>query len=172
MSDDKFIPIVEAMLFASGEPLEIKQISKVLNLNVSQVEIIIGKLVEKLKKNNSGISIIKLNNKYQMCSNPDYSEYIKDVLKINQSNALSSSAMEVLAIIAYNEPVTKSFIQNIRGVDCSKLINNLIEKSLIKETGRLDIPGKPIIYSTTETFLRCFGLSSINDLPEVSNEGK
>ena len=80
--------------------------------------------------------------------------------------------MEVLAIIAYNEPVTKSFIQNIRGVDCSKLINNLIEKSLIKETGRLDIPGKPIIYSTTETFLRCFGLSSINDLPEVSNEGK
>ena len=166
MKNQNLIPALEAILFSIGEPVSKKRISEILDIDEEQIDSIIDKIIEKFSDNNSGIKIIKLKDKYQMCSKSEYSQYIRQLLNINNNSSLSSSAMEVLAVIAYNQPVTKSFIENIRGISCARIINNLIDKGLIKEKGRLDIPGKPIIYETTDNFLRCFGISSIEELPK------
>ena len=105
-----------------------------------------------------------------MCTNPDFADYIKKALEIKKNIPLSQAAMEVLAIIAYNQPVTKSFVEQVRGVESSQIVNNLVEKGLVEEAGRLDVPGRPISYKTSINFLRCFGLSGLDKLPPLPDE--
>ena len=110
-----------------------------------------------------------MDGKYQICTREEYGDDVRKLLEIKKNTPLSQAAFEVLAIIAYNKTVTKSFIEQIRGVDCSGSISNLVQKGLIEEKGRLDLPGRPLVYGTTDRFLRCFSLSSLDDLPDLPN---
>jgi len=161
---------VEAILFASGEPVQIKRLEQVLSIGKLEVILVIDNLMKKLEKRNSGICIVKLGDSVQLCTRPEFAEDIRIALDLKRHVPISSAAMEVLAIIAYNQPVTKNFINEIRGVDCSGIISGLLEKNLIEERGRLNLPGKPLLYGTTSIFLRCFGISSLDELPPVLNE--
>jgi segregation and condensation protein B len=164
----KFIEAVfEAILFASGEPVSVEKIALTLNINKSEAIKIINNYKDKKNNENSGIKIIQIDNCYQMVAKPEFAQYIRNVLEIKRNTPLSSAAMEVLAIIAYNQPVTKGYIEQVRGVDSSGVTNSLLEKGLIEERGRMDVPGKPILYGTTLQFLKCFGLSSLKELPKI-----
>ena len=167
MKASKLQAAVEAILFASGEPVELEKIAQVLGIDVDTCEQIILNLSAKLDENNSGICVLKLGNMYQLSSRTEYAEVIRDVLELRKNTPLSPAAFEVLAVIAYNQPVTKSFIEQIRGVDCSGVIATLCQKKLIEEKGRLDLPGRPLIYGTTPDFLRCFSISSLDELPDL-----
>ena len=118
------------------------------------------------------ICLLKLDNKYQICTKKQYADSIRAVIEVKKNAPLSQAAFEVLAIIAYNQPVTKSFVEQVRGVDCSGVIANLCQKSLIEEKGRLELPGRPLIYGTTSDFLRCFSLTSLSDLPPVPQKNE
>ncbi len=167
MKASKLQAAVEAILFASGEPVELEKIAEVLEIEPEVCEQIILNLSAKLDERNSGICVLKLDNMYQLSSRTEYAEVIRDVLELRKNTPLSSAAFEVLAVIAYNQPVTKSFIEQVRGVDCSGVISTLCQKKLIEEKGRLDLPGRPLVYGTTSDFLRCFSISSLDELPEL-----
>lgn len=158
---------IEAILFANGEPVSDNKLSETFGLNKSVINKIMTNLIDKFEENSSGICIVKLDNRYQMCSNPKYGEYIRKIMDIRRNTPLSSAAMEVLAIIAYNQPITKAFVEQVRGVDCSGIISSLCNKNLIAEKGRLELPGKPLLYGTTPNFLRCFGIACLEELPEL-----
>ena len=161
---------IEAILFASGEPIEIDKISSSLEMDRKTVDKLINEIKDKFDSLDSGICVIKLSNKYQMCAKSKYSNYVRNILDLHKHTPLTQAAMEVLAIIAYNQPVTKSFIEQIRGVDCSRIINNLSVKNLIEEKGRLELPGRPLLYGTTLNFLKCFEISSIDELPPLNSQ--
>jgi len=118
----------------------------------------------------SGITIKKLDSSYQMCTRNEFAPQIRTALETKRNSPLSPAAMEALTIIAYNQPVSKGFVENVRGIDSSSVINNLVEKGLVEEAGRLDVPGKPIVYRTTAVFLRSFGLSSVAELPPLPDK--
>lgn len=158
---------VESILFASGEPIERKKIAEVLEIEGERVDMIIDELRENYKNENRGFEILKLDNTYQMCSSPYYGEITKKALDHRRNTPLSNAALEILSIVAYNQPVTKAYVEQIRGVDCFYGINALVEKGLIEEKGRMDAPGRPWLYGTTADFLRCFGLQSLEQLPEL-----
>ncbi len=163
---------IEAMLFAAGDPVEICRLAEVIEVDSVVVEDVISDLKELYAKNKSGIKVIEFDNKVQLCSDEKYADDIRKLLEVKKNTPLSQAAFEVLAIIAYNKEVTKSFIEQVRGVDCSGTISNLIQKDLIEEKGRLDLPGKPLVYGTTDRFLRCFSLNSLDDLPDLPNKDK
>ncbi|MBP7187077.1 MAG: SMC-Scp complex subunit ScpB [Ruminococcus sp.] len=163
---------IEAILFASGEPIELYRLSEASGVETGSVPDIIRLLNERYSDNGSGICIKKLDSSYQMCTNEKYSEQIRVALETKRSTPLSNAAMEALTIIAYNQPVSKGFVENVRGIDSSSVINNLVEKGLVEEAGRLDVPGKPIVYRTTSVFLRSFGLSSVADLPPLAGHAE
>ncbi len=167
MKASKLQAAVEAILFASGEPVELDKIAEVLEIEPEVCEQIILNLSAKLDERNSGICVLKLDNMYQLSSRTEYAEVIRDVLELRKNTPLSAAAFEVLAVIAYNQPVTKSFVEQIRGVDCSGVISTLCQKKLIEEKGRLDLPGRPLVYGTTPDFLRCFSISSLDELPDL-----
>lgn len=158
---------IEAMLFACGEPLEEKKIADILELDNNTVSNLIQKIRDRYRINQSPIDIVKLDSSYQMTTLPEYSPYIQSALEVRRNSALSSAAMEVLAVVAYNQPVTRAFVEEVRGVDCSGLMKSLTEKGLIEESGRLNVPGNPIQYQTTSNFLLCFGLESLEKLPTL-----
>ncbi len=158
---------VEAMLFASGEPLEIIRIAEVLGCDAEQVDNIVLNLATKLEENGSGLCVLKLGDKAQMCSRQEFAPMIRDILDLKRNTPLSGAAFEVLAVIAYNQPVTKSFVEQVRGVDCSGVISTLCQRGLIEEKGRLELPGRPLIYGTTPEFLRCFCVSDLSELPPL-----
>lgn len=166
----KIESIVESILFCAGNPVPVTRIAEAINIDVKTMDKIIDGMIFKYKNEQRGISIIKLDNCCQLISSPDNFEYIKTALETKKPPVLSQSALEVLSIIAYNQPVTKSTIEKIRGVDCSYVINKMCEYELICEKGRLDAPGKPILYGTTSKFLRCFSLKSLSDLPDLSSD--
>lgn len=161
---------IEAILFSSGEPVDVERIAQTLSIETDICYKVIKNMQDKYSIDESGIEIIELNNSFQLCSKPIYASYIKQVLELKRNTPLSNAAMEILAIISYNEPVTKAFIEQIRGVDSSQTVNSLAEKGLIEEAGRLDVPGRPISYKTTLNFLRVFGLKSIGQLPPLPDE--
>ena len=167
MKASKLQAAVEAILFASGEPVELDKIAQVLEIEPDVCEQVILNLSAKLDETNSGICVLKLDNMYQLSSRTEYAEVIRDVLELRKNTPLSPAAFEVLAVIAYNQPVTKSFVEQVRGVDCSGVIATLCQKKLIEEKGRLDLPGRPLIYGTTPDFLRCFSISSLEELPDL-----
>lgn len=161
------LAIAEAVIFASGEPIEIQKLADILETNPEEILKIIRLLNERYDGYKSGIKIIAVGGSFQMTTRNEYSEYIRKALNLKRNTPLSQAALEVLTIIAYNQPVSKGFVDNIRGTDCYSTINSLSQKELIEEAGRLDIPGKPIVYRTTDKFLRCFGLKSLDDLPPL-----
>ncbi|MBQ7935783.1 MAG: SMC-Scp complex subunit ScpB [Clostridia bacterium] len=158
---------VESILFASGEPIEKKKLAEVLEIEPERLEMIVDELRENYKADNRGFEILTLDNTYQMCSSRYYGEITKKALDHRRNTPLSNAALEILSIVAYNQPVTKAYVEQIRGVDCFYGINALVEKGLIEEKGRMDAPGRPWLYGTTADFLRCFGLQSLNQLPEL-----
>lgn len=159
--------IAEAILFASGEPLELKRISQALDIEDEQTQQVLLNLQAQLDERDSGICLLNLDGKYQLSTRSIYGDYIRKVLEIKRNAPLSQAAFEVLAVIAYNQPVTKAFIEHVRGVDCSGVIATLCQKKLIEEKGRLELVGRPLVYGTTDDFLRCFSMSSLEDLPEL-----
>ena len=158
---------LEAILFASGEPVELYRLSQASGIDVGAVPQMITLLNERYDGCGSGICIKKLDSSYQMCTREEFAPQIRQALETKKNTPLSNAAMETLTIIAYNQPVSKSFVENVRGVDSSAVVNSLVEKGLVEEAGRLDVPGKPIVYRTTAIFLRSFGLSSIAELPPL-----
>ena len=158
---------IEAMLFAAGEPVEGEKIAEVLAIKPEQADELVSALQAEYTARGSGLQILKLGACYQMCSAKAFIEDIRALLELKKNTPLSQAALEVLAIVAYNQPVTKAFIEQVRGVDCSGVLRSLSEKVLIEEKGRLDLPGRPLLYGTTENFLRCFNLESLEDLPEL-----
>jgi segregation and condensation protein B len=158
---------VEAVLFAAAEPIEYTKIAAALGMDDEQILLCIDALNEKYSAEDSGICLLQLDAKYQLCSKKEFVEAVRNVLDLKRNAPLSQAAFEVLAIIAYNQPITKPYIEQIRGVDCSGVVNTLCQKELVEEKGRLDVPGRPVLYGTTANFLRCFSLNSLEDLPEL-----
>lgn len=169
MKINEEISIIEAILFASGEPVEIQRLSEAAGIDTDTVEKIVQLLNDRYETNESSMQVIRLADSYQLCVKERYIDYIRAAMETKKAAPLSAAAMEVLTIVAYNQPVTKGFVEHIRGIDSSSVVNSLVEKNLLEEAGRLDVPGKPIAYRTTSAFLRCFQLSSIDDLPAVPN---
>ena len=159
---------LEAILFASGEPVSINKLAE--NFNIKNGEIV--KILNNLKDRyiNTSLELINIKDSYQLVTKAKYGEIVKAAIQKNQSSALSQAALEVLAIIAYNGAVSKSFIEQARGVDSASVVHNLMNRGLVKEAGRLDLPGKPIAYTTTLNFLRSFSLSNLSDLPAIKSD--
>lgn len=165
-----YLSALEAIFFASGEPVSLSKIAKVFEISELDAFDLCEKLRQKLNKNTSGLKLIKIKESYQMCTKGEYKKYIQEIMDLKKNTPLSCAAMEVLAIIAYNEPVTRAFIDQVRGVDCSYLIGSLCQKGLIEERGRLELPGRPLLYGVTDNFLRCFNLETLQDLPLIPKE--
>jgi len=161
---------VEAIVFAVGEPIEIAKISGALDIEENIVKHCIDNIRERYVQLKSPFDITYLGSAVQMCTLPEYADYIRAALTLRRSAPLSQAALEVLATIAYNQPVTRSFIEQVRGVDCSHIVRSLVDKGLVEEAGRLQIPGKPIAYRTTQVFLRSFGFASLEQLPDLPSD--
>ena len=166
----ELIAATEAVLFACGDPVDTFRIADAVGVFVDSVPAIIAHLNERYERQTSGIKIIKIDTGYQMCTHERHAEQIRNILEKKRNTPLSNAAMEVLTVIAYNQPVSKGFVESVRGVDSGHTVNVLAEKGLIEEAGRLEIPGRPIAYRTTSGFLRAFGLESLSDLPELQTE--
>lgn len=158
---------IEAILFASGSSVELSRIAQALEIKEKEAEKHISALMDDYSAQNRGITIIKLDTAYQMVSCKEYAPQIRTVMDLRRNTPLSQAALEVLAVVAYNQPVTKAFVEQVRGVDCSGVIGSLTAKGLVEEKGRLELPGRPLLYGTTEHFLRCFNIPSIEELPPL-----
>ncbi len=167
MDKKELIKAVEAVIFSSGEPISVKRIYEVFELTPKKTEEIISAVEEHIVSCDLGFTLIRLEDHLQLATKQEYASYIKTAFDIKRKAPLSPAALEVLAVIAYNQPVTKAFIEQVRGVDCSGVVSTLIEKDLIEERGRLELPGRPLLYGTTKNFLRCFSLSSLDELPPL-----
>ena len=159
--------IIEAILFAAGERVEISRLSASLEVDEKDIESAVSALMDELSFNRRGIRILKLENGYQMVSSGEMADYITKTLETRKPPRLSSSQLETLTIIAYYQPATKAMVEQIRGVDSSYSVSALMNKNLIEEAGRLNVPGRPILYRTTPDFLRTFGISSLEELPPI-----
>ena len=162
--------IIESILFVSGEPVSIDKIARCINLDLFTARNLILKLSEKYEKDKRGMVIIEIDNSFQMCTNPDYFIYIKSLYEMPKRKVLTQTLIETLAIIAYKQPITKSGIEEIRGVSADHSVNKLIEYNLVCEKGRLNVPGRPILLGTTEGFLKYFGLKSLIHLPDINGD--
>jgi len=170
LSDDEKLRIIEAVLFAAGYPVSYAKLASVTGTSPSEIEKLVNEWADSYNSPDSlprGIMLLCFSDSCQLCTKSELGGYIRDALGIKRGGNLSASSLEVLAIVAYNEPVTRSFIDTVRGVDSSYAVNSLVDKHLIEPCGRLDVPGRPMIYKTTEDFLRVFGMSSLGDLPVV-----
>ena len=156
---------IEAILFTMGEAVELCQIAKAIQQDKATTEKLIHNLMDKYQDEGRGIHIIELENSYQLCTKRDYYGCLIRIAMQPQKPALTDVMLETLSIIAYKQPVTKAEIEKIRGVKCDHAINKLVEYSLVRELGRLDAPGRPILFGTTEEFLRCFGVQDLESLP-------
>ena len=159
--------IIEAILFAAGEPVEASRLAMAAECDPDEVEAAAKALMDRLAFERRGIRVVRLENAYQMCSSSEMSGYITKALETRKPPKLSASQLETLTIIAYYQPATKAYVEQIRGVDSSYSVGALLNKHLIEECGRLNVPGRPILYRTTADFLRTFGLESLNELPEI-----
>lgn len=170
MTVNEMIPAFEAILFAAGEPVEIEKFSEIFEIDNETVENIMDMLSVKLDESGSAIKLVRLDFCYQLCTRKEYAENIRAVLDLRRKAPLSQAALEVLAVIAYNQPVTKAYVEQVRGVDCSGVVSTLVEKGLLEEKGRLELPGRPLLYGTTANFLRCFSLKNLDELPDVPSD--
>lgn len=158
---------IEAVLFASGEPVAATRLAEVLELDLETAVRLADDWLQDVNTRGGGLLAVRLGDKYQLCTNKAYAGYVRRAMDIRRNTPLSQAAMEVLAIVAYNQPVTKAFIEQVRGVDCGAVVQGLAAKGLIEEKGRLELPGRPLLYGTTADFLRCFGVSTLDELPPL-----
>lgn len=158
---------IEAILFAAGESVPIARISLVLGVEESLVEAAAAQLQEEYSDSGRGMRILRLDDKLQMCSAPEYAVYIGKILEQRKPPMLSQPALETLAVVAYFQPVTRAYVEQVRGVDSSYTVSVLCERGLIEECGRLEVPGRPAVFKTTDVFLRTMGVSSLDDLPAL-----
>lgn len=156
---------IEAILFAAGYPVAYEKLSEVIGLSRSDIKNIISNMAKGYE--GRGISLLTYPDTCQLATKEDFAPYIREALGIRRGGNLSNSSLEVLAIVAYNQPVTRAFVDTVRGVDSSYAVTSLLDKGLIEACGRLDAPGRPMLYVTTDKFLRVFGLNSLSELPET-----
>lgn len=163
--------VVEAVLFAMGNSVELKKLASVLNMSDTETKALIGSMQEEYNSDaNRGITIVELEGSIQMCSKTEMYEHLMKIATVPKHYSLTDTVLETLSIVAYKQPVTRIEIEKIRGVNCDHAVNKLLEYGLITELGRLDAPGRPLLFGTTEEFLRCFGVKSLDELPTVSAE--
>ena len=162
---------IEAILYAAGYPVKYTKLSEVLGLEVKDVKTMVEHMAIQYNKEDSirGINLLMFEETCQFCTKEQYAPYIREALGIRRGGNLSASSLEVLAVVAYNQPVTRAYVDTVRGVDSSYAMNSLIDKGLIEASGRLDAPGRPMIYSTTEKILRVFGINSLEELPKTES---
>ena len=158
---------IEGILFASGEPVAVDRICVALEMDRNTVELVLQKLADYYSFERRGIRLVRMDDTWQLCSAPEYGDYIRKAFEIRKPAKLSQPALEVLTIIAYYQPTTRAYVDQIRGVDSSYTVGLLLERKLIEECGRLQVPGRPRLYRTTKAFLRAFHLNSLEDLPEM-----
>lgn len=165
---DELISIIESLLFVSGEPLALRDICRIVEEDFKYVEDLMQEIMNIYNGDSSrGIKLISLNGTYQLVTKTKNSEYVQKLLKKNVRQSLSQASLESLAIICYKQPITRVEIDEIRGVKSESAIQRLVEKNLVEETGRLEVPGRPILYGTTDEFLRHFALNDLGDLPSI-----
>lgn len=170
MDIDKSEAIIEAILFTMGDSVDIGKLSAVLEQDEDTTREILHNMMDRYNSSNRGIKLIELEDAFQLCTRNEYYEYIIKVASQPKKYVLSEALLETLSIVAYKQPIARMEIEKIRGVSCEHAINRLIEYNLIKELGRLDAPGRPMLFGTTEQFLRSFGVQSIDELPIVSED--
>jgi segregation and condensation protein B len=164
---EKYQSILESLLFVSGEPMKLKDMASIIECNLSFTKDILEYMMFSYEEGCRGIKIININDEYQLVTKPQNSDYIQKILRTNIRQSLSQASLETLAIVAYKQPITRVDIDEIRGVKSESAISNLMEKGLIKENGRLDVPGRPILYVTTDEFLKQFDLGNLKELPSL-----
>lgn len=160
---------IEGVLFAAGEPVGVERLCLALDIDRITADSVCQRLADAYRYERRGIRLVRLDNSYQLCSAPEFADCIRRAFESRRPARLSQPALEVLAIIAYYQPATRAYVDQIRGVDSSYTVSLLLERDLIEECGRLTVPGRPIQYRTTQTFLRSFGLSNLDELPELPN---
>ncbi len=163
--------ILEGILFATGEAVSIKRLSEVLDMSEKEIDTLMEEMAEEYEhSDHRGIQLTRLEDSWQLCTKREYYDYIHRLREKSRRAALTNAGLEVLSVVAYNQPVTRSAIEFIRGVNSDGPLNNLVASGLVKEMGRLDAPGRPILFGTTEEFLRTFNLSSLSELPDVDKD--
>ncbi|MCM1187859.1 MAG: SMC-Scp complex subunit ScpB [bacterium] len=160
--------VIEAVLFTMGESVEISRLADVIEENVKTTEELLQEMDERYEKEDRGIFLTRLDDAVQLCTKAEMYEYLIKIAKAPRKMSLTDTVLETLSIIAYKQPVTRVEIERVRGVSCDHAINKLLEYDLITELGRLDAPGRPLLFGTTEQFLRCFGVKSLEELPELN----
>ena len=168
MEEKEYKTAIEAILFTMGNSVELEKIAAALSLDMEKTKEYMESLMEEYKSMERGIQIVELDGAYQMCTNQNMYEYLIRIAKQPKKHVLTDVLLETLSIIAYKQPVTKLDIERIRGVSCDFAVNRLVEYDLVQELGRLDAPGRPMLFGTTEQFLRSFGVKSLSDLPELN----
>lgn len=166
MDVENLVSATEAILFAAGDPVETSRIAQTLTILDSEAEMLLTHLQDRYDQTGSALRVLKLGKAWQLGTREEFAPYIRTAMEKKRMTPLSNAAMEALTIIAYNQPASKGFVERVRGIDSSSVINSLVDKGLLEEAGRIDVPGHPIGYQTTPLFLRAFGLSSLMDLPE------
>lgn len=168
MEEKKVWAAIEAILFTMGESVKLEKIADAVGLDKKETKKVIEDMAEEYKKEEHGIQIVELEGSYQMCTKTDQYDYLISIAKQPRRYNLTDVLLETLSIIAYKQPITRIEIEKIRGVSCDHAVNKLVEYNLVKELGRLDAPGRPLLFGTTEEFLRCFAVSSTDDLPSLN----
>ncbi len=160
---------IEALLFASGSPVSLAELTRITQTDEETINIVIERMKEEMEARKSGLQIIQVGQALQLCTREEQFEAVSKLVEPRRQQSLSNAALETLSIIAYNQPVTRGNIEFIRGVNSDGALGRLLEKGLVIDCGRLDTPGKPLLYKTTDEFLRCFGLKTLEDLPDIQN---
>ena len=163
---------LEGVLFASGEPVPVERLCLGLEVDRPTLDAVAQRLMDKYSYERRGIRLVRLDASYQLCSAPEFAPYIRKTLESRKPARLSQPALEVLAIIAYYQPVTRAYVDQVRGVDSAYTVGLLLERELIEEAGRLAVPGRPTLFRTTKNFLRSFGLTNLEELPELPDASK
>lgn len=167
MDKQEIKAIIESLLFTWGEPLALTEIAKIINIDKKNVAKIVDEMIDDFDYHRRGLRIIKIDNSYQIGTRPEHYNWLKQLRERESPKSLSNATLETLSIIAYKQPVVKADIDYIRGVKCDRALQTLIDRNLVKELGRLERTGRPIIYGTTKEFLRLFSLESLDELPEL-----
>lgn len=169
MTDREIQAAIESILFASGSPVNVDILALALDTDRITISAVLSQMMEEYNQKDGGISLLKLGDCYQLASRKEYHAYVKKALDNRKEAFLSTAAFEVLAIIAYNQPITRGYVSQVRGVECGEIIDKLEEKGLVEECGKLDAPGRPRLFRTTPEFLRVFGLSALSELPNLED---
>ena len=170
IEDKELYNAIEALLFVAGDPVSLDRMADALCIPVMDLEEFMPKMLDEYNYERRGIKLIKLENSYQLTTRSEYFDAVVRMVTHKQKQVLSPATLEVLSIISYNQPITKAAIEKVRGVDSSHSLTKLLERELIEQRGRLNAPGRPVLYGTTDEFLRCFGLQSLDDMPNLEDD--